>query len=187
MLPAIRNCARVAFRHLRAEARDDAIQEAIDNALVAYVRLVELDKTHVAHPTVLARFAVAQYYDGRRVGGHLNVRDVLSKYAQRRKRFIVERLDHFDEEENQWIEAVVEDNQTPVAEQVAFRIDFPAWLAILSRRDRRLAEAMAIGHSTTELAKRFHRGMGMISHKRRKFYESWRQFHGDSPVENRAA
>jgi hypothetical protein len=187
MLPAIENCARVAFRHLRAEARDDAIQEVIDNALLAYVRLVEQGKTDVAYPTVLAKFGIAQYYDGRRVGGHLNVRDVLSQYAQRIKRFVVERLDRFNEEEGEWKEAVVEDHQTPVPDQVAFRIDFPAWLAILPRRDHRIAQTLAMGHSTGTVAKRFHVSDGRISQKRRELHDSWREFHGEAPVDNKAA
>ena len=93
----------------------------------------------------------------------------------------MERLDHFDEEENEWMEAVVEDHQTPVPDQVAFRIDFPAWLAIHPRRDRRIAETLAIGHSTTEAAQRFHVSPGRISQKQRDFHASWHTFHGESP------
>ena len=84
MMPTIEQYACIAFRHLKGDSRDDAVEEAIANALVAYVRLVELKKTKVAHPTVLAKYAVAQVRDGRRVGNHLNVREVLSQYAQRK-------------------------------------------------------------------------------------------------------
>jgi len=75
---------------------------------------------------------------------------------------------------------MVEDRQTPVPDQVAFRIDFPAWLAIHPRRDRRIAETLAVGHSTTEAAKRFHVSAGRISQKRRDFHASWQTFHGES-------
>ena len=44
MLPVIRTQARFAFRHLDPEAREDAVEEAIANALVAFVRLVELHR-----------------------------------------------------------------------------------------------------------------------------------------------
>jgi hypothetical protein len=136
MLPAIRTHARLAFRHLKPEAREDAAQEVVANALVALVRLVQLGKSDVAYPTVLGRYAVAQFQDGRRVGNRRNVRDVLSPYAQKRKRFDVERLDRFDKEDGQWVQAVVEDHRTPILEQVAFRCDFPAWLDTLPRRNR---------------------------------------------------
>ena len=86
MLPAIEAQARFAFRRLDPEAREDAIQETIANALVAFVGLVQREKTDVAYPTALVRFAVAQIHDGRRVGNRLNVRDVLSPYAQQQKR-----------------------------------------------------------------------------------------------------
>jgi len=39
----------------------------------------------------------------------------------------------------------VEDYQTPVPDQVCFRIDFPEWLSRLPNRDRRVAEALANG------------------------------------------
>lgn len=187
MLPTIERYARIAFRHLRGDSRDDAVEEAIANVLVAYVRLVEQKKTAVAHPTVLAKYAIAQVRDDRRVGNHLNVREVLSRYAQRIKGFIVGRLDHFDKEEGEWMEAVVEDHQTPVADQVAFRIDFPAWLRTQSRRNRRIAETLALGHSTTEVAKRFHVSAGRISQKRQEFHKSWQEFRGETAPENRAA
>lgn len=44
MLPTIGTHARIAFRHLDPEAREEALQEVIANACRAYVRLVELGK-----------------------------------------------------------------------------------------------------------------------------------------------
>ena len=93
MLPVIRRQARIAFRHLPGESRDDAVQEVMANATVAYARLADLGKTAVAYPSVLARYGIAQFRAGRRVGNRLNVREVLSHYSQRMKRFAVERLD----------------------------------------------------------------------------------------------
>jgi hypothetical protein len=113
MLPVIETHARCTFRRLDPEAREEAVQEVIANACCAFARLAQLGKIALAYPTVLARYGVAQVKDGRKVGGHLNVRDVSSAYAQRRKGFIVERLDHFDEDENQWCELLVEDRRAP--------------------------------------------------------------------------
>lgn len=180
MLPAIQTHARLAFRHLKPEARDDATQEVVANALVALTRLVQLGKTDVAYPTVLARYAVAQFQDGRRVGNRRNVRDVLSPYAQKRKRIDVERLDRFDKEAGQWVEAVVEDHRTPILEQVAFRCDFPAWLDTLPRRNRRIAEALAVGHATGAVARRFKVSPGRVSQLRDELRQSWLAFHGEA-------
>lgn len=71
--------------HLKPEAREDATQEVIANALVASARLAQLGKSELAYPSVLARYAVAQFQDGRRLGNRRNVREVLSPYAQKRK------------------------------------------------------------------------------------------------------
>lgn len=183
MLPAIRRYARISFRHLRAERRDDCVEEAVCNACCAVARLAELGKLDLAYPSVLARFAVAQVRDGRKVGCKLNIRDVLSPYCQQRKNVFVERLDRFDEEENQWQEAVVEDTRTAtVPDIVAFRCDFTNWLASLSRRDRRIAETLALGNRTSDVANRFKLSAGRVSQLRRELAQSWRQFVGDDPM-----
>jgi len=180
MMPTIVRHLRVAFRHLRAEAKEEAVAEGVANACVAYERLARQRRTHLAFPTVLARFAAAQVADGRRVGSGQNTRDVLSSRAQKKKGFQVERLDLFDEEEGCWIEAVIEDPHTPVFDQVCFRLDFPAWLARLSRRNRRIAEALSIGNSTGAVARRFRISPGRISQLRRQFYKSWQEFCGEA-------
>ena len=128
---------------------------------------------------MLARYGVAQVRDGRRVGAKLNIRDPLSRYCQKRKGVVVERLDVFDEEENAWAEAVVVDTRSaPVPDIVAFRCDFPAWLNTLRRRDRRIAETLALGHSTSAVAKRFDVSARRVSQLRRELAVSWQQFTG---------
>jgi hypothetical protein len=183
MLPAIVLHARIAFRRLRPEARAEAIQEAVCNACCAVARLAELGKLDVCHPTVLARFAVAQVKAGRKVGGRLNCHDVSSDYCRRRKRITVERLDRFDPEENAWAEAVVQDTRSaPVPEIVAFRCDFADWLALLPRRDRRIAEHLALGNRTDDTARKFKVSAGRVSQLRRELADSWRGFVGDPPL-----
>jgi hypothetical protein len=64
----------------------------------------------------------------------LNINDVLSPYCQQRKNVKVESIDHFDDEENQWREAVVVDTRaTPVPDIVAFRCDFADWVRLMYR------------------------------------------------------
>ncbi len=180
MLPTIRSYARTAFARLDPEGREDAVEETIANAAMAFVRLVQVGKAQQAFPTVLARFAIAQIRDGRRVGGHLRIGEVLSSYAQRRKGFLVERLDHFSQETDEWLEAIVEDHRTPVPDQVALLIDFNGRLIRLSRRNRRNAAALAFGNSTSQVAKRFKLSPGRVSQLRGEFYQSWQNYHGDA-------
>ena len=183
MLPSIRKSIAISLRHLRGDARAEAIQEATANACVAFARLFHQGRQERAFPTTLARFAVAQVQQGRTVGSSLNVYEVLSRYAQQRKRFAVSRLDRFDNKEQDWREVVVEDRRTPVVDQVWFRIDFPEWLAQLPSRNRRVAKFLAIGNSTAETARQFKVSPSRISQLRRELHQSWLEFHGECPTQ----
>jgi hypothetical protein len=187
LLPVIVNYVRPAFRELGPEAKAEAVQEAVANALVAYARLVEQGKESVAFATVLARFAVARVRAGRQVSGRLNARDVSSQYCQQRKRIRLGRLDRFDPVEGIWQEALVEDHRTPILDQVWFRIDFPAWLHSLSPRNRKIAQCLAEGVSTTDVARRFGLSMARVSQLRRELEKSWLKFHGEEEQEERIA
>jgi len=176
LLPAIRRYALIAFRQLRGEARDEAVQETIANAFVAYARLVERRRGHLAFPTVLARFAVAQIHAGRRVGTRLNIGDILSPYARRRQQIVLQRLNHFDRHEAAWREVVVEDRRAGPTETAAMRIDFAAWLGSLPDRRRRIAELLATGESTGETAQQFGVTAGRVSQLRRELKDSWDLF-----------
>jgi hypothetical protein len=180
MLPTIQKYARLAFRHLPATEREEAVQEAIANACVAYARLVQQGRCERAFPTVLARFAIAQVRDGRKVGAAINSGDVMSRRAQQRHGFTVERLDRFDHCGGHWIEAVVPDSRTPIVDQVWFRIDFPEWLRRLSRRDRRVALVLAEGNRTNDVARQFRLSPGRVSQLRRQLYDTWQTFHGEA-------
>ncbi len=177
MLPAILRQARSAFRHLDAEAREEAVQEVVANTLSAFVRLVELGK---AGP--LANYAVAQVRDGRQLGTRLNVRDVSSVRCRRVKGVKVERLDRYDRADERWLEAVIEDRRTPPPDQAAFRIDFPQWLGTHSARNRKVAQALALGETTSTVARQFQLTKGRISQLRRELELSWRVFHGEPAV-----
>ena len=181
MLPQIATHARISFRHLDPEARQEAVQEVVANACQAYVRLVQLKKTDLAYPTVLARYGVAQVKDHRKVGGKLNVLDISSTYCQQRKGVVVERLDHFDDEEDQWREILVEDRRAGPAEVAATRMDFAAWLKSLPKRLRRIAKVLATGETTTAAAKKFGVCQGRISQIRMELKRAWQTFQGDEP------
>jgi hypothetical protein len=181
MLPTINRYAELAFRTLHGDNRDDAIQEVVANACVAFARLVEQGRADKAFPTVLARYAIAQVREGRQVGSSWSVRDVLSRRAQQKKRFTVERLDRLDRHDDRWSEAILEDSHTPVLDQVWFRIDFPEWLSRLPVRDRSIAESLAMGDPTRQVAQRFGVSSGRISQLRRELHGSWQRFHGEIP------
>ena len=183
LLPAIRQHARIAFRHLGPEAREEAVQAVICNACTATARLAELGKLDLAYATPLAQFGIRQVKNGRMTGGHLNCKDISSSYCQRAKGIVVERLDVFNEEENAWSEVIVEDRRAGPADTARARLDFAAWLKQLPHRNRRVAQFLSVGNRTSDAARKFGTSAGRISQIRRELSESWRRFVGDNPAE----
>ena len=179
MLPLIRQHAQISFRQLDAEARSEAVQEVIANACLAFRRLVELNKTDVAYPSALARYGVAQYRAGRRVGASLNCKDISSVHCQNSKGLTVERLDYFDTEEMCWQEVLIESRGAGPAETAASRIDFASWLRSLSRQKRKVAALLATGESTQVTAKRFRLSPGRVSQLRQELKQAWDVFTSD--------
>lgn len=182
MIPIIETHAKVAFRHLGREAREEMIQEVVCNCCQAYARLVEQGKTDVAFPTALARFGVRQAKEGRKVGANLNVKDVSSDYCQIKKHLLLKRLDHYDSEEQAWAEILVEDKHAGPAETAIVRIDFATWLLFLPHRLRKIATFLAGGETTTTAATRFRVSQGRISQIRKELFLAWYRFQGDEPI-----
>jgi hypothetical protein len=176
LLPNIQKQARFAFRHLRSDNRDDAIEEVIANAYVAYVNLVKHGRGDDIYASALARFAIRQYHAGRRVGNRLSGRDVLSEYARKKLEFVVERLDQYSDHAGTWREILIEDRSVTPAELACSRLDVARWLQMLAPRDRRLAETLAMGESTGKAAKKFRISPGRISQIRRQLCSDWRAF-----------
>jgi hypothetical protein len=179
LMPAIRRQAGGMLRRLTPQTREEAVNDVLVLALIAYVRLVELGKQHLAYATPLARYSVAQYRAGRRVGVRANVRDVLSPHCQRRNKLTVDRRDRFDRRSWSWQEMLVEDKRFTPAEAAASRIDFQAWLDSLTQRHRRLAETLATGESTGTVARLFGLSCGRVSQLRRELQEAWRSFQNE--------
>jgi hypothetical protein len=182
MLPAIRRSAQVAFRKLPPELRHDLIEEVVANSYVAFARLVERGHADRALPSPLARFAITQIRVGRRVGSRLRIGDAMSNYAQFRKQFSVERLDHFSDEDGCWKEVLVEDRRATPADVAATRLDFTEWLRRLTARLRKIALALAAGETTSAAAKMFGVTPARISQIRDLLRRSWEAFQGGPNV-----
>src|SRR5262245_42746063 len=183
ILPRIERHGRVYFRHVRCPDRKaDAIGEMVALSWRWFVRLAEQGKDATRFPSVLATFAARAVYSGRRLAGACKAKDALSPAAQRRHGFAVGRLPDFSTlNGNPLAEALQDNTRSPVLDQVAFRFDFPAWLASLGARDRGIAQDMAQGHRTGELAQKYGLSPARISQLRREFYRDWQQFCGELP------
>jgi hypothetical protein len=194
ILPRIERHARLSFRGLRCPQRqDDAVQETLALSWRWFVRLVERGKDPLTFPVVLAAYAARAVRSGRRLCGQGSGKDVPSSLAQQRHGFRVEALPasaasaheerhgavHGQQKQDAWEERLRDNTQTPVPDQVAFRLDFPAWLRTLTARERRLVRAMARNERTLDLSRHFGLSPGRISQLRRELHNGWTRFLGD--------
>jgi hypothetical protein len=179
MLPEIERLSRIAFRDLSAEARADAVEDAVVHCLFAFVRLFERNRAEAATASSLARYAALQIRRGRITGCRLNSKEPLSRYAQFGRGFRVEQLHHSDANDSSWINDVVDIPHTSVADQVAIKLDFVAWLNSLCSRTRSIAVGLAQGFSTSEIADKFGVTPGRVSQLRRELQNGWCQFQGE--------
>ncbi len=181
ILPRIETHAAIVFRHVRCPHRkEDCIQETVSQAWRWFVRLARRGKDARQFPSALATYAARAVKCGRRLCGQEKGKDMLSPLAQQRHSFVVSSLPtHSTLSATPFSEALADNTRSPVPEQVHFRLDFPAWLVGLGDRKRRIAEDMALGHRTLELADMHHVTQGRISQMRREFYLDWLRFTGE--------
>jgi hypothetical protein len=181
ILPAVMRHAQVAFRDIRNPSRcEELTAEAVAIAWKAHRRLTARGKDGTQFPSRIAVYAASHARSGRRLCGQEKSKDVMSTVAQQRLGFTVGKLPDCSSLSGNPLEEALHDNtQTPVLDQVAFRLDFPRWLAALGDHHRRIAEAMALGHRTDELAPKFGLTPGRISQLRREYHRDWCRFHGE--------
>ncbi len=177
MLPTIVRNARHVFKDLPAEIRQDAIAEVIANCTVAVARLAQRKMLDLAYPTPLSRFAIRQYFAGRRVGNKTNNHDVYSQQARDRGGYEIRYLGTpHKQQAGGWREQLVENRRTTPADLACFKLDFPRWLATYSARDRLVIELLGLGHGTSEVANRIGVTHARVSQLRRQFRDDWSAF-----------
>lgn len=181
ILPRIERHATIYFRDLKCPAKKaDAIAEAVALTWKWFVRLAERGKDATQFPMVLANFAAKHVRSGRRVCGQEKAHDAMSPNAQQRHGFAVGKLpDYSTLDGNSLQEALFDNTRTPPPDAAAFRIDFPAWLATRTERDRRIIEQLGMSERTGIVARRFGVADGRISQLRNEYRIDWIRFCGD--------
>ena len=179
MLPQVQRCAGRAFAHWPPEAREEAVQETVANAFVAYTGLAERGREHLASPWSLSRYAIKQFHAGRRVGKRMNRRDVMAEGTIRACAAQVHRYEYGD----LWQALIGWDTGrrcgTP-ADLAAFRIDFSNWLGTLPARHRRLAYLLARGEQARQVARDLGLTPARVTQIRQALRDRWNRFHGDA-------
>jgi hypothetical protein len=180
-LPRIERHGRVYFRNVRCpDKKEDLLAEMRGLCWKWFVRLVRRGKRVMDFVSALAAFAARAVRSGRRVCRHEKAKDVCSPVAQQRLGFVVGKLPDFSTlSGNPLAEALQDNTVSPVPEQVAFRLDFPAWVLTHTERDRSLLHELMLGERTMAVSQKFGLSQGRISQKRRWFMEDWQRFTAD--------
>jgi len=174
ILPAIKKIASYAFRRFPRWRRSELVADVVAAAYAGFVRLVERGLQCLIYPSALAKFAIRRVRVGRQVGQKQNVNDVLSAYAQRARGFCVEQLPTVIAQRG-W-DALTYDGRANPSEVAALRLDLHHWLRQLTRTKRLVALRLAIGDTTSEVAKRVGLTCGRVSQLRRELNDSWNKF-----------
>jgi uncharacterized protein YjhX (UPF0386 family) len=172
MLPTIRRYARIAFRELAPEEREEAIQTVIASAAVAFAGLAQSGRAKLGYATPLARYGVRRYRSGRLTGSRDNAADVGSVKCRLRG-CRTEPIDSI-------AQSISDYRRASPAEMAALRIDFSQWYGSLSRRDQRVVHALAQGERTSAVAELCRLTAGRVSQLRRELHDSWQLFVGDA-------
>jgi hypothetical protein len=182
VLPRIVTHGRIYFRHRRRADQEEAIQEMAALCWKWFLRLAERGKDSTRFPTALATFAARAVRCGRRLAGMDRSKDVLSPLAQQRRGFAVCKLPDCSTLDGSPLHEALHDNtQSPVVEQVCFRLDFPLWRASHTDRDRRVLDDLMLGERTLDVAGKYGLSPGRVSQLRRELHDDWELFCAEPP------
>jgi hypothetical protein len=148
-----------------------------------FVRLAAKGKDATRFPSALATYAARAVRAGRKLAGKDPAGEVLSPAAQSRCGFVVGSLpNHSTLSGNPLDEALIDNTRSPVPDQVAFRIDWPCWVATRTERDRRIVTDLLMGERTGDVASRHGLTAGRVSQLRAHFREDWMRFLGEEGI-----
>jgi len=181
VLPRVEAHGRRHFRHVRCQHhKQELLAEMAALSWRWFVRLVRRGKDVLQFVSTLAVYAARAISSGRRLGGRERAKDAMSGSAQRIHGFAVGSLPEAGTLlSGPLAEALHDNTRAPVPDQVAFRLDFPAWRRTRSERDRRVIDCMMTGESTATLARLFGVSAARISQMRREFHADWHSFCGE--------
>jgi hypothetical protein len=193
LLPRIETHGKIYFRHKKGAEKAEILQEMRALAWKWYRRLMQRGKDPAQFVFNFTRVLVRAVSCGRRVVGMEPVKDVLSPRCQREHSVRVEPLPSSTaashetlyatvrgQHEHDALEERLRDNtQTPVPEQAAFRVDWPAWLQTLTDRSRRIIDDLMNGERTLDVSRKYGVSPGRVSQMREWFHDSWERFNAD--------
>ena len=187
-LPAVKTHASIQFRHLARAEREEMIAEAAAAAFVNVHHALRNGNGHRLKPSTVAHFAVLHVKGGRHVGGGTDSKtDVMSRKAQHRGGFKVVGLPWDsdsafdclkDPSSPVWKRVLLEDKNTPVPDQAAFRIDWSGFLRQQHDRTRKALALLGEGHKQVEVADRLGVTPAAVCQRVKKAEREWMNLQG---------
>lgn len=177
-LPRIERHAQISFRSTRCHCtREDQIAEVIALAWKWWRRLRRRGKNPNRFVAMIATFAVRSVRSGRRLVRSASALCPLSPVCQQRHQVRVQTIPcHSSLRGGPLWEALRDIPSCDPAEQAAFRLDFPAWLASFDLRHREIILLLAAGEHTRDVAAHLGRSQGRVSQLRAEYQASWLAF-----------
>jgi hypothetical protein len=179
---------RHQFRTWPRARRRDAIADARAYTWLAWHGLLARGKDPITVGiTAIAANACRAVRNGRSVGSARSVgrgaMDIHHPKARHATGLRVVSLEGLGGRPGRWQDWLAADDRYGPADEAAFRLDFAAWLAGLPARKRRVAEFLAEGLGTGEVAHHLGVTPGAVSQSREWLARSWGHFQGqvDAP------
>jgi hypothetical protein len=165
------------------EAKFEAYAETVALAWMWFIRLAKQGKHPEHFVSAIASYAARAVRSGRRLCGQEKSKDPLSSRAQVQGGFTVSPIPDWSSLNGSPFDEALHDNRdTPVLDQVCFRLDFPAWLCTRTSRDRKIIRTLMTGEKPVALARRFGLSEGRLSQLRQEYRQDWRSFCGEAAV-----
>jgi hypothetical protein len=187
-LPSMDDAIRYQFRKWPRRLRADALADARAACWHCWSGLIRRGKDPLAiGPTGIAANAARYVKNGRQLGCGASGRaamDVFNRKAQQACGLKLISLDrtvetHGTTQPDVWREWLAEDNRVSPANEAAFRLDLEVWLDGLPARKRQMAELLAQGFGTGEVATLLDVTAPAVSIARTWLEASWRAFQGE--------
>lgn len=193
LLPKIELHGQIVFRHLAPPKKDEVLQEMRALAWKWFLRLSHRGKDAAALINSFNTYLAKAIRCGRRITGQEKAKDVMSERTQRRHGFQVKQLPSMrasieqlygdvqgQQAHDAFEERLKENTVTPVPEQAAFRIDWPAWMSTRPERDRKIIRELVEGQQGKDVGRKFGLSPARVSQLRRAFKEDWERFGNDA-------
>lgn len=170
ILPAVQRSARKRFRHLPAHVREELEQDATAMAWGHFIKLIGkgLEPLNCVGTIVLRCIQSERRQE--HFCGQETRNDALAYKARQIHGFALQTLACL---------ANAIDDDGPIPDQVAFRIDFATWRASLDDADQVLIDSLAEGYRPKEAEKRNNLPRKSVDIRRRRWRSTWQQFQGE--------